>query len=144
MVALSPRLARYLLLAAALVCGIGMVGPFQGVEKHLITPDKAAHFTAFYGLTLLMITAFPKRRAFDLGCLAVLLGVAIEIAQFLTGRDAELGDVIADSLGVIAVLTPMYLQNIRDPRVAVDRRRTLAEKLPAAVESEPERQAEAA
>jgi VanZ family protein len=129
MVALSPVLARFLLIAAALVCAIGMVGPFQGVEKTLITPDKAAHFVAFYGLTILMIASFPKRRSLDLGCLAIFMGVSLEVAQLLSGRDAELGDILADSAGVIAVLAPMYLQGLRSPR-AFERRRRLTETLP--------------
>ena len=108
-----PLLARALLCAAALVCGIGMVGPFQGVETAFVPWDKAAHFIAFWGLTSLLYLSFPRRRRFDLTLLALLLGVGIEIAQQLTGRDAELGDVAADAAGAFAVWAPVYFEQLR-------------------------------
>jgi VanZ family protein len=123
--------ARFLLLAAALVCAIGMLGPFQGIENRLIEPDKAAHFVAFYGLTLLMFSAFPSRRRFDLAMLAVFAGSAIEIAQMLTGRDGEVGDVLADAAGAFAVLVPVWLEWARQPRVERRARRKLTLPAPA-------------
>ncbi len=113
--------ARFLLILAALVCGVGMLGPFQGVENHLIEPDKAAHFTAFYGLTLLMFSAFPNRRRLDLAVLAIAVGSAIEILQAVTGRDGEIGDLVADAAGALAVYAPVWLEWARQPRV--ERRR---------------------
>lgn len=113
----SPTLARGLLVLAFLICAIGMVGPFQGVEHALIPWDKAAHFMAFYGLTLLLFTAFPKRRRLDLALLAIFAGAAIEVTQILTGRDGELGDLCADALGALAVLAPVWLEHLRVPRV---------------------------
>ena len=116
--ALPPKLlARGLLLLAALVCGIGMVGPFQGVEQALVPWDKAAHFMAFYGLTILLFSAFPTRRRLDLAVLAIFAGAAIEVAQTLTGRDGEIGDLCADALGALAVLAPVWLEHLRFPRV---------------------------
>ena len=111
----TRTLARWLLLAAALTCMVGMVGPFQGVEKVLIPWDKAAHFIAFYGVTLLMFASFPDRRRFDLTTLAVFAGAGIEVLQLLGGRDAELGDVLADAAGAIAVYAPVYLDWLRKP-----------------------------
>ncbi len=108
--------ARILLALAAVVCAVGMLGPFQGIENRLISPDKAAHFTAFFGLTLLMFSAFPRRRRFDLVMLAVLAGSGIEIVQALTGRDGELGDVLADAAGAFAVYVPVWLEWARQPR----------------------------
>ncbi|MES2342528.1 MAG: VanZ family protein [Pseudomonadota bacterium] len=116
--ALPPKLlARGLLLLAALVCGIGMVGPFQGVEQALVPWDKAAHFMAFYGLAILLFSAFPTRRRLDLAVLAIFAGAAIEVAQTLTGRDGEIGDLCADALGALAVLAPVWLEHLRFPRV---------------------------
>ena len=115
---LPPKiLARALLLLAALVCGIGMVGPFQGAEQALVPWDKAAHFMAFYGLTILLFSAFPTRRRLDLAVLAIFAGAAIEVAQTLTGRDGEIGDLCADALGALAVLAPVWLEHLRFPRV---------------------------
>lgn len=121
--------ARILLVLAALVCAVGMLGPFQGIENHLIEPDKAAHFTAFYGLTLLMFSAAPDRRRFDLVMLSILAGSGIEILQALTGRDGEIGDVLADAAGALAVYVPVWLEWARQPRI--ERRSARALELPA-------------
>jgi VanZ family protein len=115
-------IARALLLVAGLTCAIGMVGPFQGVERSFVPWDKAAHFMAFYGLTLLLFSAFPDRRRLDLAVLATFAGAAIEIMQLIEGRDAELGDILADAAGAFAVLAPLYLDQARRPRI--ERRQT--------------------
>jgi VanZ family protein len=109
--------ARWLLLVAGLTCAIGMVGPFQGVERAFVPWDKAAHFIAFYGVTLLLFSAFPDRRRLDLAMLATFAGAAIEIMQLIEGRDAELGDILADAAGAFAVLAPLYLDQARRPRI---------------------------
>ena len=108
--------ARWLLLAAALVCAFGMLGPFRGLERAFVPWDKAAHFIAFYGVTLLMFTGFPQRRRMDLVMLAIFAGAAGEVAQSLVGRDGEVGDLVADALGSIAVYAPIYLERLRQPR----------------------------
>jgi VanZ family protein len=123
-------IARGLLVAAGLTCAIGMVGPFQGIERAFVPWDKAAHFIAFYGLTLLLFSAFPDRRRLDLAVLATFAGAAIEILQLIEGRDAELGDILADAAGAFAVLAPLYLDQMRRPRV--ERRRPRAEPMPIA------------
>lgn len=120
-------LARSLLLLAGTICVVGMVGPFQGVEHAFVPWDKAAHFMAFYGLTLLLFTAFPTRRRLDLVVLAVFAGAAIEVTQTLTGRDGEIGDLCADALGALAVLAPVWLEHLRFPRV--ERRTSVLRKL---------------
>jgi len=108
--------ARWTLLVAGTICAIGMVGPFRGVEHALVPWDKAAHFIAFYGVTLLMFSAFPDRRRLDLAVLATFAGAAIEVLQLIDGRDAELGDIVADAAGAFAVLAPIYLERMREPR----------------------------
>ncbi|MFN3514030.1 MAG: hypothetical protein ACK41C_13360 [Phenylobacterium sp.] len=128
----SPAFAARILLAAGfLVCAVGMVGPFQGVEEALIPWDKAAHFVAFYVLTSLLYVAFPRRRRVDLTLLAVFVGAGLEIAQGLSGRDMGLGDMAANALGAGAVLLPMYLQDLRAPR-RVERRRSRTVERPTA------------
>jgi VanZ family protein len=122
----SPTVAKGLLVLAFLVCAVGMVGPFQGVEHVLVPWDKAAHFMAFYGLTILMFTAFPTRRRLDLVALAAFVGAAIEVAQTLTGRDGEIGDLCADTLGALAVWAPVWLEHLRSPRAE---RRTVRRKV---------------
>jgi len=119
----TQKAARFLLISAGAVCVIGMVGPFQGVEKALVPWDKAAHFLAFYGLTALLMAAFPKRRRLDLVYLAIFAGAAIEVAQLISGRDFGLGDLAADAAGAFAVWAPMWLQSLRSPPMVERRRR---------------------
>lgn len=118
---------------AGLTCVIGMVGPFQGVERALVPWDKAAHFIAFYGVTLLLFSAFPDRRRLDLAVLAIFAGAAIEVLQLIDGRDAEVGDLLADAAGALAVLAPIWLERLREPRIE----RRLRSAAVAAVKTEP-------
>lgn len=123
MVATPKLVARFLLVAGALTCVIGMLGPFQGVEKNFVPADKAAHFIAFYGLTALMMVAFPKNRRLEIAIAAVLLGGAIELAQIVTHRGVSLSDLAADAAGAFAVWVPMWIQSLRSPPVVERRRR---------------------
>jgi VanZ family protein len=115
--------ARCALALAAVICAWGATLAPQGIEQALVPWDKAAHFIAFYGLTLAMFAAFPERRRFDLALVAILAGCAIEVVQQFTGRDAGLGDVAADAAGAMAVLTPVWLERLRAPPPR-ERRRT--------------------
>jgi VanZ family protein len=114
---MTPRnqiaLARSLLAVGALACGAAMIGPFQGVEEVLVPWDKAAHFLAFYAFTIGLFLAFPQRRRIDLAMLAIFLGAGTEAAQGLAGRDCDVLDMIADALGVIAVLAPIHMEQWR-------------------------------
>ena len=102
--------ARVLLVGAALACAFGMVGPFPRLEAEFVPWDKAAHFIAFYGLTILLFAAFPARRRIDLALMAILAGAGIELVQQIEGRDAELADIAADAAGALAVLAPLWLE----------------------------------
>lgn len=109
----ASDISRILLVSAAVVCAVGMIGPFQGIERKLIAPDKAAHFIAFYGLTTLAIAAFPKARSLHLAAAVLLVGPAIEVVQLAMGRSANLGDVAADTAGVAGALFPMFIKYMR-------------------------------
>ncbi|HVZ92067.1 MAG TPA: VanZ family protein [Rhizomicrobium sp.] len=62
--------------------------------------DKLQHFTAYFGLALLAAAALRTRRALLAAVVAlVVLGGALEILQGLTGRDPEILDEAANSLG---------------------------------------------
>ena len=122
--------ARGLVLGAAMVCAIGMLGPFRGIEKAFVPWDKAAHFIAFYGLTLLSFSAFPQRRRLDLVVLVTFAGAAVEVFQSLAGRDGEFGDLVADAAGAFAVFAPIWLERLRQPQA--ERRRPFVAPTPAA------------
>ena len=67
--------------------------------------DKAEHFIAYFGLTLLASLAWGLRRSLVLVFAGlVALGGALEIIQSFVGRDAEWGDFLANDLGALAGL----------------------------------------
>lgn len=72
--------------------------------------DKAKHFIAFYVLTALAVAALPASRFWRIGVVLLTFGVAIEVAQALVGRDAALGDVVADACGIGALFGPIVLR----------------------------------
>ena len=74
--------------------------------------DKAEHFIAYFGLTLLASLGWGLRRSLVFVFIAVVaLGGALEILQSFVGRDAEWDDFFANSLGALAglVLAVIYL-----------------------------------
>jgi hypothetical protein len=73
------------------------------LEFHLW--DKALHFTAYFVLCLMTTIAVrADRRALWWAVGLVLLGGALEIVQDMTGRDADIFDELANTLGVVTGL----------------------------------------
>ena len=67
--------------------------------------DKALHFTAYFGLALMTTIAVrADRRALWWALGLVAMGGALEILQGLTGRDADILDELANTLGVLTGL----------------------------------------
>jgi len=65
--------------------------------------DKAEHFIAYFGLASMasLVIGFRRRLAWAiLG--VILLGGALEVVQYFAGRDAELMDFVANTLGALA------------------------------------------
>ncbi len=67
--------------------------------------DKALHFTAYFGLALMTTIAVrADRRALWWALALVAMGGTLEIVQGMTGRDCDIYDELANSLGVLAGL----------------------------------------
>lgn len=67
--------------------------------------DKAEHFTAYFGLAAMATLVIGLRRPLAWALTGIVaLGGLLEVAQYYMGRDAEWGDVLANSLGVLAGL----------------------------------------
>jgi VanZ family protein len=65
--------------------------------------DKAQHFIAYFGLALLATLVLrASRRAIWAVAALVLFGGALEIIQNFVGRDAELMDEVANTIGAIS------------------------------------------
>jgi VanZ family protein len=79
--------------------------------------DKVDHFTAYFGLAAMatMVTGLRPRLIWLIGGLILFSGT-LELAQALTGRDAEILDFIANSLGALsgALTAVMILRLFRD------------------------------
>lgn len=80
-----------------------MLGPFQGAERQLGLTDGIAHAVAFAIITAGLLVLFPTRSRLQLAGLALIIGIAVEMAQGATGRSASVADLIADSLGILVV-----------------------------------------
>jgi VanZ family protein len=73
--------------------------PPQEVSE-LLGWDKAQHFTAYFGLALLGLLGWAHRRSpLVIFIAAIVLGGTLELLQAVVGRDAEWGDMLANTLG---------------------------------------------
>ena len=104
------RLAQAVFFAALIfTCYSAVIPPAHAIQ--LVPWDKAEHFIAFYALTGLGVAAFPRRRLWVIGVLLSALGALIEYVQGLhiVHRDRDFWDWVADTLAIIAALSPMLL-----------------------------------
>lgn len=108
-----PTLARLALGLTFVICAVVMTGPYQTLESALFPWDKAAHFMAFYAVTSLAYLAFPRHRRLDLAIAMIVMGAGLEVLQAMVGRDAGLGDVLADAAGAFAVYAPGQIERLR-------------------------------
>jgi VanZ family protein len=97
---------------SALALWRALVPPDGGTG--LIPWDKAKHFIVFYGLAGCASLALPRSRLWRIGLVVLAFGGLIELVQPLAGRDADLGDLLADALGIAAAFGPMIVGRWRD------------------------------
>jgi len=100
------RIVSWLIAPALLIVIFGelthssLVGVFESYVW-----DKALHFTAYFGLSLMTTIAVrANRNALWWALGLVLLGGSLEIIQGFTGRDADIFDELANTFGVLAGL----------------------------------------
>jgi VanZ family protein len=99
------RAGAWLFWPALAVVGWGELTPHPPALPGLLAWDKADHFTAYFGLSLLASVAWGLRRSLVRVFVSVVtLGGVLEIVQILVGRDGEWGDFLANDLGALAGL----------------------------------------
>lgn len=99
------RLARLwfligsVLIAVTLYFALKPGGPPAGFPY----ADKVYHASAFFLLSAWFAGLFERRAYLWLAAAMLVLGIGIEIAQYLMpyGRTAEVGDVLADTVGMV-------------------------------------------
>jgi hypothetical protein len=86
-----------------------IIPPAQALQ--LAPWDKAEHFIAFYSLTVLAVSAFPRGHLLVIAVLLSGFGALIEIVQGLSivHRDRDFWDWVADTIAIAAALAPMLL-----------------------------------
>jgi VanZ family protein len=94
------RAAFWLFWPALVVVAYGQLWPNPQEGLPDLGWDKLLHFTAYFGLALLATLAWG-RRVSPLTLLLVLIasGGIMEMLQLAVGRDAEWGDMLANTLG---------------------------------------------
>ena len=96
-------LSLWLFWPGVLLIAWGELTPDPPQLNGLFAWDKAEHFIAYFGLAgmaSLVIGLRPRLAWAILG--VILLGGALEIVQYFAGRDAELMDFVANTLGALA------------------------------------------
>jgi hypothetical protein len=106
-------LARGLLGLAVLAAGAVAAGVMQRPGA-LFTPWSAElHFAAFYAAAFIAFAALPGSRRNDIALALIVLGALAEIARGVVGRDLNIGWILAEAAGVLAVQAPTYLEALR-------------------------------
>jgi VanZ family protein len=110
MVALMRRIARTGFIVGIVVLAIRLLTPGDYLPKVDLW-DKLEHGLAFGVVAFTGAVAFPGRSSllrlgFGLPC----LGILFEISQiFVPGREAAVGDALANTIGVAIGLTPFVI-----------------------------------
>lgn len=108
-VVLKSKLFRWVFSTTLLVVLILALLPAKDVKDYGFAYDKLNHALAFFVLMLLARFAWPRISALIPVVGLLLLGGGIEMGQYVVGRDAALGDVVADGVGVLTALIILQL-----------------------------------
>lgn len=98
---LNVRLARVGLAITAIAITVLALMPAKEVPA-TSGWDKLDHWSAFFTLSFLACHVFPRKPFWQLALMLVGYGIGIEVVQsFTPDRDADVMDVVADSIGVL-------------------------------------------
>jgi VanZ family protein len=101
---LSPHVFRILLVLALMICSYGFLKDVSGVPSSWMPNDKLMHLLVFMVLVLLWQLSFHGRTFAGL-VLMSMYGGLIELAQhYLTVRQGDWWDWLADIIGIVIAL----------------------------------------
>jgi VanZ family protein len=105
-----PSALRWTIVAAGIAVLFALALSPSDSAPSITQADKVQHALGFLVLTLAYGLLFPDRRAVVTAGV-VALGVAVEVLQALMpfGRHAEIGDLIADGVGIVLGLMLLRL-----------------------------------
>jgi VanZ family protein len=99
-------IALLLWIAAILVVVTGELIPGDSAPMRLLDAthisDKVMHFTAYLGLAFIPVLGFRLARGIAGAVVMIFMGIALEFIQRMVGRDFDIGDMVANALGVSA------------------------------------------
>lgn len=76
----------------------------------LLASKAIRHFTAYTGLAIFSMLAFERWRGIAVALSMILLGILIEVAQYLSpGRTPALADAVLNAFGVISGIASVFL-----------------------------------
>lgn len=86
---------------------IGSIVPLRDLPKAPLPSDKVQHVAAYALLALWFAGIYPRSRYLVIGIGLFVMGIFIEWAQgaMQLGRQSDLRDVVANSIGIVAGLT---------------------------------------
>ena len=108
-------LARLLFVAILLIAVITLLTNDLEflIGKGPTASDKVNHVIIFYALMVGAVIALPTWRVWIIGLVLMIFGVGIELAQSFVGRKFGVTDALANGVGVLLVLLPLYAAKVR-------------------------------
>ena len=98
---IPPRAARLLTLLGVIGVVLVVAGSLVGDRPETVEVDKLIHFSAYGTLATVFVLSLPLRWAIYPLIWVTLLSYAIELLQPLNMRSFDVGDAIANTLGVL-------------------------------------------
>ena len=107
--------ARFAFLSALVILTVLALLSNQNMDDvgQLIPWDKASHFIAYFVLTCIGLVAWPRLSVLRLGGLVFVYGLGLELVQPIFGREQDIGDLIANGIGILSACGPLFLGWLR-------------------------------
>ncbi|MEM9571900.1 MAG: VanZ family protein [Pseudomonadota bacterium] len=108
-------IARICLVASAVLTIMATLDPMgRDIRIEMYKEaDKIAHFMATFLVSLFALIAFPRIQGSKIFFAVAMAAIALELAQLLSPRSAELTDLLMSWLGVMVIALTFYAKDIR-------------------------------